>query len=101
MIRSIILICAITITLLTDDAFAKETILWYWHTNGEVITFSVDIDQNVGTKEMNQFTRSLEIISHNSQYKNLEEFQNNVNRLLGVRDSINNFVIVDVTVDER
>ena len=81
------------------EAFSAETILWHLNIDNERIAYSVDVEPNVGTQEMNHFNHALEIILKNGGYSNIDEMERIINRT--ATGDIRNFSVVDITVDER
>ncbi len=94
-----LIIALISVISLNGVAFSAETVLWYLIINNEKITYSVDVEQNIGTQEMVRFNHALKIILNNSNYSNINELENVVNR--SATGDIRNFSVVDITVDER
>ena len=91
----------IMVITFTSTAIAEETIMWYWTPdNGhEIISYTVDINDNIGTKEMIQYTNALTILANAGGFSNLQEFEALVNR--NSIGDIRNFQIVDVITNER
>ncbi len=74
--------------------------MWYWKPNAnEIMSYTVTIDDTIGTAEMTSFNNALTILARNNSFSNLTQFQAIVNRI--ATGSIRDFTIVDVIVDEK
>ena len=93
------IIISLIIVVVSISSTYANTIMWYWHTQNEIVTYTVDVDDNIGSHEMTAFNHAIDIIAKNGEYSNLIQFQNKVNEI--ATGSIRNFTIVDVKVDER
>ena len=93
------IISLIMVGMFCGEAFSAETIMWYINIDNERIAYSVDVESNVGTREMNHFNHALEIILRNGGYLNIDEMERIINRT--ATGDIRNFTVVDITTDEK
>ena len=91
-------IALIMVMVSVSSSFAN-TIMWYWRDGSEVIQYTVDVDESIGTIEMNNFNLAITSIARASNYSNLEQLESLINKT--ANGSIRNFQIIDVIVDEK
>ena len=92
------IIALIMVMVSVSSSFAN-TIMWYLDINHERISYTVDIEKNIGTVEMVQFNNALKTILTNGNYSNITEMEDLVNRT--ATGDIRNFTVIDITVDEK
>lgn len=97
MLRSIIMV--VVMFLITVSNSYANTVMWYWRDGAEIIQYTVNVDDSVGTQEMNNFNSAITTIARSSEYSNLDQLEKLINR--SATGSIRDFRIVDVVVDEK